>query len=256
MTTYLQETEWSFTDVAKVILVGFVAAVLVGALLLPLGVPLVVAFGISVGAQAVGSLGVMAAFSRSRGTGSMMRDYGVTLRLGDFWALFVGMGLQVAVVIVVLAPIAQIAFEGEPPTQEVAAIAQEATSLVGRILVFLTVVVLAPVYEEMIFRGMLLSRLLRSVGRNAAVLLSAAAFAGVHLLDPNAVLAVPGLFVIGIVLGYMALRRGNLSLAILTHAGVNLLAAILLVFGDEIADWLERTQEQLEQLGTLLGFLG
>ena len=84
-------------------------------------------------------------------------------------------------------------------------------------------------------------------------MLSAAAFAAVHLADPNARLAVPSLFVIGLGLGFAARRRGNIGIAIFMHAGVNLLGAIVLIWGSDIADYLERTRDQLQSLGALLG---
>jgi membrane protease YdiL (CAAX protease family) len=77
----------------------------------------------------------------------------------------------------------------------------------------------------------LLSRLRRSMSASSAILVSAAVFAAIHLIDPNARFVVPGLFVIGIVLGYQALRTGRVGLCIATHAGVNLVAAIGLLFG-------------------------
>jgi membrane protease YdiL (CAAX protease family) len=64
---------------------------------------------------------------------------------------------------------------------------------------------------------------------NSAIAISAAVFAGIHLIDPNALFVVPGLFVIGLVLGYQALKTGRIGLAVMTHAGVNLLAAVALL---------------------------
>ena len=98
-----------------------------------------------------------------------------------------------------------------------------------------------------------MSWLSRRVAMRWAVVLSAGAFAAVHLADPNARLAVPSLFVIGLVLGWAAQRRGSLSLPMFIHAGVNLLGAVLLIWGDDIADYLERTQDALESLAPLLG---
>ena len=59
--------------------------------------------------------------------------------------------------------------------------------------------------------------------------------------------------VIGIALGWAAHRRGSLSLPIFMHAGINLLGAIVLMWGDEIVDYLERTQDQLQALAAILG---
>jgi membrane protease YdiL (CAAX protease family) len=66
------------------------------------------------------------------------------------------------------------------------------------------------------------------------VIVSASVFAGIHLIDPDAIYVVPGLFVIGLVLGYQALHTGRLGLSIMTHAGVNLLAAIALLLDLEV----------------------
>jgi membrane protease YdiL (CAAX protease family) len=154
-----------------------------------------------------------------------------------------------------LFPLIQLLYPDGPPQQEVATLTSESRGVFEVVLVFVVVAVLAPVLEEMIFRGMLLSRLTRSMSGPWAVVVTAAVFASIHLLDPSAIAAVPGLFIIGVILGFQALRRGNLSLAILTHAGVNLTAAILLVFGDDLVDWLEEMAENAEAIEGLLTLL-
>jgi membrane protease YdiL (CAAX protease family) len=74
----------------------------------------------------------------------------------------------------------------------------------------------------------------------------------VHLLDPDAIAVVPGLFLLGIALGWVALRRGDLSLAIAMHSGINLLAAVTLLYGDSILKWAETQLDQLEQLDAVI----
>ena len=70
---------------------------------------------------------------------------------------------------------------------------------------------------------------------------------GVHaVLDPGSIAAVPGLTLLGAVLAYAALRTGDLSLPIALHSGVNLLAAIALLYGQQIGEWAERQLEELE----------
>jgi membrane protease YdiL (CAAX protease family) len=88
-----------------------------------------------------------------------------------------------------------------------------------------------------------------------AIVVQAAVFAGIHLLDPSAIAALPGLFLIGVVLGYAAIRSRNLSLPILIHAGVNLTAAVLLIFGGELAQWLEEAAES-EVVQGILSLVG
>jgi len=72
-----------------------------------------------------------------------------------------------------------------------------------------------------------------------AIITQAAVFALIHLADPEAIAALPGLFLIAVVLGYAALRVGNISLSLTLHAGVNLTAALLLLFGGPLLEWLD-----------------
>ena len=257
MTDYLQETEWSLPDTLLVIGAGLIGSVLTLGLFVVSGGDQGSALGLGVVfiGQVAGSLLVMWLLSARKGTGSFRRDFGLTVRLSDWWAVFAGMGLQIGVALL-LYPLIRLLYPDGPPQQEVATLTSETRNLFEIVLVFLVVAVLAPVLEEMIFRGMLLSRLTRSMSGGWAVVATAALFASIHvLLDWEARAAVPGLFVIGLVLGFQALRRGNLSLAILTHAGVNLTAAILLVFGDDIVDWLEEMAENAETIEGLLTLL-
>ena len=58
-------------------------------------------------------------------------------------------------------------------------------------------------------------------------LVTAAAFALTHLaLDPDAAVAVPALFVMGVVLAALVQRRGRLGPAVVTHVGFNLLGVV------------------------------
>ena len=309
MTDYLQETKWSIPQVLLVLGGGLVGAALAGTFTLIVMGPeiTVTAFSISFAGQAAGSLAVMWLMSRIAGTGNPRRDFGLVLHRSQIWVLFVGMGLQIAVTLVT-APLIQFLYPDGAPQQEVADLAEQAGGVLDSVLVFVSVGILAPVVEEMIFRGMLLSRLVREqrweiwqlvlwlaplpilvplvlldaaggdagvggvpvvaaivgfavwtgvsgvswwVGRRSvtawAVIVQAVAFAGIHLLDPNAIAVIPGLFIIGLVLGFAAIRGGDLSLPIFIHAGVNLLAAFLLVFGGPVADWLEEIDQGVVQ---------
>lgn len=78
----------------------------------------------------------------------------------------------------------------------------------------LRVVVLAPVVEELIFRGVIFSGFQRIYPAFWAIFLSALLFALFHLnpwqLGPT--------FLLGLLLGYIRLRTGSLLVAIFTHA--------------------------------------
>jgi len=78
----------------------------------------------------------------------------------------------------------------------------------------LTAIVLAPLFEEALFRGVLLPVVGRRWGSGAAVLISAAVFALAHLSLSELV----PLFVLGIGLGWLRWRSGRLGASVLMHA--------------------------------------
>ncbi len=205
-------------------------------------------------AQFAGSFVVVALFSRTVGSGSWAADVGLVLRGKDWWAVFAGMGVQIAAVLVSI-PFVQLLFPEGAPSQGVADIAGSSETTLEVLGIFLAVAVLAPVIEEIIYRGMLLPWLGRFMGKWPSIIVSAAVFSLIHpLLDWDARAAVPGLFFIGVVLAWAALHRGDLSLSIALHSGVNLLAAFLIVWGPEITEWLELQLEELEQVDAIARF--
>ncbi len=93
-------------------------------------------------------------------------------------------------------------------------------------LLLITTVVLAPVFEELVFRGILLPVLVSKVGKISGVLLSALVFALAHL----SVGELPPLFVLGIGLGLMRLSSGRLFPCALMHSlwnGVTFISLLL-----------------------------
>lgn len=82
--------------------------------------------------------------------------------------------------------------------------------------------VLAPVAEELAFRGAALSRLARSFGVNSAALISAVFFAAYHL----DVSQMPYTFVLGYFLALLAQRSGSLVTCVFVHAGNNLITLV------------------------------
>jgi len=256
MNDYLQDVEWSLPQVLYVFIAGIFGAFLTtAAVLIFMGPELnVVAFTASFAGQAGGNMLAMWILSATRGTGSFRRDYGLTIEIKHWWGIPAGFALQIAVILAT-APLLELLFPDGAPQQEVASLTEDTTTLVERLLIVVMVGVAAPVVEEMLFRGMLLSRLIRSMSPMWAVVVQAVLFAAIHLLDPSAAAALPGLVIIGLVLGYAAIRTGNLSLPIMLHAGVNLTAAIGLMFGAELTDWLEEVAESggVEALVKLFG---
>jgi membrane protease YdiL (CAAX protease family) len=89
---------------------------------------------------------------------------------------------------------------------------------------FVAVALLAPVVEELVYRGAGVSLLLR-FGRGAAIVVTAAAFAAAHgLLE-----AFPILFVFGLALAWLRLRTESIIPCVAVHALFNAAALVAAV---------------------------
>jgi membrane protease YdiL (CAAX protease family) len=170
-------------------------------------------------------IGAMALLVRAKGLGSLRADLGLVVRVRDLPWLAVGVALQVAsfVLIDVLDRVG-----GGLPQQE-AARTLDRSQGPELIVLVVGVVLLAPLAEELLFRGLLLRSLLRRVSAPAAVAVSAIAFGVVHLLDPSTAALLVPLIGLGLVSGARAVRTGELSQSLMIHVGFNLLSAVALL---------------------------
>lgn len=95
----------------------------------------------------------------------------------------------------------------------------------------LNAMVLAPVFEELLFRGFLYSRIERFAGFLPALVWSSLAFAFFHIEHGIGYVfaMIPG----GFFLGYARARSGNVALSMVLHAGMNtaIVLVSLLLFG-------------------------
>ena len=82
------------------------------------------------------------------------------------------------------------------------------------ILLFLTTTLIAPLFEEIIFRGVLLPVLVRDYGKTIGILISSFVFALAHL----SLNEFPPLFVLGIGLATTRLISGRLSSSVVMHS--------------------------------------
>ena len=100
--------------------------------------------------------------------------------------------------------------------------------IVGNDFGYLTLCLLAPLVEELVFRGAVLRSLLGSLGnRWAAITLSAVIFAAVHL-NP---VQMPHAFLVGLLLGWMYSRTGSILPGVAVHWVNNTVAyALYLLF--------------------------
>jgi uncharacterized protein len=88
---------------------------------------------------------------------------------------------------------------------------------------FISIVVIAPVAEEMLFRGLIFREFARRYSVPHAIVGSAALFAAFHLNPWQAVVAFP----IGVVAAWLVLRTGSIVPGIVLHAALNFTSAFL-----------------------------
>jgi membrane protease YdiL (CAAX protease family) len=225
---------WGLPDVAMAWIIGLVVSVVASAVVIgiadipsddvsdDIGVLLA-----SVVGQGIGIIGSLWIIARWKGRGSLRADFGFVVRARDWVWLAAGIGLQLATTIALL-PISEL--HGKGDAQEVVKQFEDARGL-QVVLFSLVVVLVAPVAEELLFRGALLRCLLRRTTPAWSVFLSALVFALVHPLSSptiGSVMAVPALLLLGVVSASAAVRTGNLSASILLHAGFNLLTAVVI----------------------------
>lgn len=222
---------WGIGDFLLAWLVGLLASVLVGGLiagerLTPLDI------AITVTVQDLGYVGWLALVSQRKGLGSLGADFGLVRRpSGGWWAaapwFFAGVALQ----IVSYWPLRALQLvHGDDAQQEIVRVVERGSGGAFVLLVF-AVLIIAPVAEELMFRGVLLRSLLRRFDPGVAVLVSAVAFGLVHLLDftVGSLVALPVLVVFGVVSGWLAVTSRDLGRSILFHIGFNAFTAIALV---------------------------
>ncbi len=95
----------------------------------------------------------------------------------------------------------------------------------GRALVIAVAVVVAPLSEEVLFRGLLLPGLATTMTPSRALLASSALFALFHVPSHGVGALAPG--ALGLVFGWARLRTGSLAAPILLHAANNLAVTLL-----------------------------
>lgn len=126
-------------------------------------------------------------------------------------------GLAVAAVFLAGLVFAPLLRHAPPAQKELLETLATARSVPATLLIFLTVAVLAPVFEELLFRGFLLPWLAARWGRNWALLASTLLFGAIHLAPSG----LPALSALGLVLGLAYLRTGDLRVCILVHGAWN-----------------------------------
>ena len=138
------------------------------------------------------------------------RDPWGAIRAGIGWGVLAWLGATLVSAGVVWL-LETLGFEAEPQA------AERAIELLDPWLVVLAIVILAPIAEEVFFRGVVFNAWLREGGRRWAYIGSAALFALIHI----SVVALLPIFLLGLALAWIYDRTGNLLAPIAMHATVN-----------------------------------
>jgi membrane protease YdiL (CAAX protease family) len=146
-------------------------------------------------------------------------------------------------VAILLEPLARVLFpDGRPPQQIAEVISDPAASVLLKLTLFSAAAFVAPLTEELMYRGVLL-KALEGRGRRVALIGSSLVFAVVHLfgVDPerflaSALIVVPPILALGLWLGWLTLKKGRLGPAIFLHSGWNLVAAVVLLLPAELLE--------------------
>ncbi|MFW6009741.1 MAG: CPBP family intramembrane glutamic endopeptidase [Actinomycetota bacterium] len=174
------------------------------------------------------------------------RLLGPTRGTAVMWA--VGLGVGVATSLAALGVNASLALllEADEPVEQ--QVLQDA--LAGGaplVLAALIAVIVAPVTEEAIFRGVLFRALAGRLGTGVGMVLSAAVFALIHLeILFSQPIALSGLFVVGVALAVAYHLTGSLVVPIVGHAVFNAVSLMLALLIDRLG------LDELEQVATLV----
>ncbi|MEA1902861.1 MAG: type II CAAX endopeptidase family protein [Actinomycetota bacterium] len=228
---------WTFVDFILIWLGGFVGTGVFFAIGL-LFESNDIAFVLALAGQYIGNLGVLWLIKRRKEDG----DLGFSIEAGDIFYIGIGLALQFVMALAFL-PLTQWLFPDGQPPQDVAEILADAdASMLIRLSLILAAVVLAPVTEEIVFRGVLL-RTFEHRSKTFVMVATAAIFSAVHILGldtdrllASAVVVLPPIFILGLILAWVTLRTKRLGPAIFLHSGWNLLAAFVLLLPPEILE--------------------
>lgn len=139
-------------------------------------------------------------------------------REATYWVLWLGAVLLMLDLITIVT--------GRPLVTEFMQVAYSSAN--SKILLFVAMVVAAPIFEELLFRGFLFQGLRSSVlGGSGAVVITAAAWAIIH--QQYDAFGMFSIFAMGLVLGFARWRTGSVLLTIAMHAMINLVATIQLL---------------------------
>lgn len=165
--------------------------------------------------------------SQRAGSRDPIADYGIEFRWPDMLGLGIGALAQLVLIRAVYLPLEAL----WPATFSEDRLTENAQDLVDRAgngsvwLVVVVVVIGAPLVEELFYRGLLQRSLAARFSQGSVLVGVAALFAIVHFRPVE----FPGLFAVGLLFGWSALRWDRLGPAVMIHVGFNLTGLLLVL---------------------------
>jgi membrane protease YdiL (CAAX protease family) len=139
------------------------------------------------------------------------------LRNFDLTSLAIGCGLMIFTVFFNFFFNLYLVFKNIQPTIEINDLFNNGAS---PWLIFLTGIGIAPLVEEIFFRGFIYTGMREKYGWIAAALISSALFAGVHLQP----ISMPPIFLMGLIFAYLYERTRSIWPAVIMHFATNALS--------------------------------
>ncbi len=161
-----------------------------------------------------------------RGNG-MVRDFACRISRLDV-PIGIGAGLAAQLVLVPLVSLPLLKLLGRTASDlegPARTLADKANDPFGVVLLFVIVVIGAPIAEELFFRGLVMRSVERHFGVPAAIGISAVAFGATHFEG----IQTPALIAFGLVLGWLVYRTGRLGTSIVAHMAFNAVSIITLL---------------------------
>lgn len=214
----LVEPRWGLGDAIAAVVVAYSSAILLSSLVSDPNHLTLVEQSLLTLPLWICAIGVPVWATTTKGNGPRI-DLGLELRPFD-----VPVGLLIGGIAQIVIPWTYRLLLSEPTWRELDAPARElgrhANSVGGKVLLVLTIVVVAPFAEELLYRGLVLAGLERRLPSFAALVVCSVVFAAMHFQ----LLQFAGLAVFGMVLGALVQRTGRLGPAIFAHVGFNAVA--------------------------------
>ena len=165
---------------------------------------------------------------RKWGVGSFSADWGLSVTLRDAVGIPIGVITQLVLVPLLYWPLSGLWPDvfSQDKVQERARDLFDSASGAGMVLLVFVVVIGAPIVEELVYRGLLQGAFTRRFHEWLAVVAVALWFALIHFQP----IEIPGLFVVGLVLGACALLTRRLGMGVLAHMAFNATGLVLVAF--------------------------